>query len=321
MTKKSEKQIHLFLDSNIYLSFYDFTNDELNKLSDLHKNERINLYITNLVIDEVWRNRANKIEYSLKKLKEKKFPTYPHYCLAYTECKALRKTQKKFEELWNKLFEKIKKNYLEQNLHADKKLKNFFKKTSNIEITDEMISRAQRRKTLGNPPGKNGSLGDAINWEFLLERVPKNAEFTIITRDGDYLSPLSAFEETGNKLHPFLEKEWEEKKLIKPLIFKTITEFSKHHDSVCVDIPSEEVARKDELIEALLNSGSFKETHDIIAELSEYDDFTNEEKKRIERAAHSNPQVGWIINDEDVQIFYKDKLNITSTGELGLWRG
>ena len=55
---------YLFLDSNIWLSLYHFSSDDLEqfaKLKDLLKSKDIILMIPRQVHDEVWRNRDNKL--------------------------------------------------------------------------------------------------------------------------------------------------------------------------------------------------------------------------------------------------------------------
>ncbi len=73
--------MHVFIDSDIFLSFYHFTMDdrkELKKLVDLIKNQSITLYLPEQVINETRRNRATKINDTLENLKNyfhlKKFP-------------------------------------------------------------------------------------------------------------------------------------------------------------------------------------------------------------------------------------------------------
>jgi hypothetical protein len=61
--------------------------------------------------------------------------------------------------------------------------------------------------SVGNPPGKKGSLGDAINWEALLENVPDGEDLYLIADDRDYFSVLDE-----NKPREFLIREWKEKR-------------------------------------------------------------------------------------------------------------
>ncbi len=73
--------MHVFIDSNIFLSFYHFTKDdlkELKKLVDSIKNQSITLYLPEQVINETRRNRATKINDTFDNLKNcfhlKRFP-------------------------------------------------------------------------------------------------------------------------------------------------------------------------------------------------------------------------------------------------------
>jgi hypothetical protein len=59
---------------------------------------------------------------------------------------------------------------------------------------------------LGNPPGKNNSYGDAINWEILLEKVPARKKLYFITADNDFLSKINK-----DEFNEFLKEEWKEK--------------------------------------------------------------------------------------------------------------
>jgi hypothetical protein len=43
---------------------------------------------------------------------------------------------------------------------------------------------------LGNPPGKPGSCGDAVNWEALLQGCPNGEDLELVSEDRDYASPL-----------------------------------------------------------------------------------------------------------------------------------
>ena len=47
------------------------------------------------------------------------------------------------------------------------------------------------RARLGNPPGKNETVGDAMNWETLLITVPDGTALYLVSEDKDYRSHLS----------------------------------------------------------------------------------------------------------------------------------
>ena len=68
---------------------------------------------------------------------------------------------------------------------------------------------------------------------------------------------------------------------------------------------SEETIQKTKLINNLEDSMSFVNTHDIIEQLSEYKNWTDEQKNRLVTIALENNQVTYILKDRDVKSFYK----------------
>src|ERR1019366_701494 len=61
-------RIHLFIDTNAFLSFFAYTKDdveELKKLASLIKTKQLKLYLTEQVRDEFYRNREKKLHDSI----------------------------------------------------------------------------------------------------------------------------------------------------------------------------------------------------------------------------------------------------------------
>jgi len=70
--------------------------------------------------------------------------------------------------------------------------------------TDAQLKRAERRKLLGNPPGKKADpIGDELSWEQLLDCAAGEKEIWIITSDGDYVTEYG----DSRYLNPFLLAE------------------------------------------------------------------------------------------------------------------
>lgn len=67
---------------------------------------------------------------------------------------------------------------------------------------------------------------------------------------------------------------------------------------------NEEDEEKKRLILALRNSGSFAATHSIIAKLSKYDDWSEEDKTALMEIRETNSQVAFIQQDPDIDLFY-----------------
>lgn len=66
---------NLFIDSNVWLSLYHFTNDDLAQFGKLKEilGQDIKLYIPKQVYDEVLRNREAKLKDAFNALKSKVF--------------------------------------------------------------------------------------------------------------------------------------------------------------------------------------------------------------------------------------------------------
>lgn len=74
---------------------------------------------------------------------------------------------------------------------------------------------------------------------------------------------------------------------------------------------NEEERRKIDLLIALENSHSFANTHTIISELQEIDDWTSDEKNILFNIGINNDQVRYILHDVDITAFYKTILKRT----------
>ena len=67
--------MNLYIDTNIFLSFYHLSSDdleELNKLTVLLDQNRLTLYLPKQVVDEFRRNRDSKIADAVNKFKAEK---------------------------------------------------------------------------------------------------------------------------------------------------------------------------------------------------------------------------------------------------------
>ncbi|HXN89181.1 MAG TPA: hypothetical protein VN890_07505 [Methylocella sp.] len=104
------------------------------------------------------------------------------------------------------LIDKIKELAKERRLKADFLIEDIFKDTESIPITIDILGRAKTRVEIGNPPGKAGSMGDAVNWEAILHSEDMVFEnLNIVSIDKDFASPLDE-----NELNPFLKREYED---------------------------------------------------------------------------------------------------------------
>lgn len=311
--------MNVFIDTNVFLSFYHLTNDdleELRKLKVLLEKRKVALHLPGQTIDEYRRNRETKIADALKRLKEQKLNLqFPALCKDYGEYSTLRDLQKEFEKQHSSLVVQISRDIESNSLKADHVIQELFDKAEAIETTEKLISKAQLRMSIGNPPGKNGSLGDAINWEALLESVPDGEDLYLIADDRDYFSALDE-----NKPKEFLIREWKNKKNADVFFYRRLAPFFKEHYPE-IKLASE--LEKEMAVQQLVGSGSFVTTHSAIAKLAGFENFSQSQVSEIVDAALTNSQVNWILGDQDVFDFmnkfaaeYKDSIERESYENL-----
>ena len=198
-------------------------------------------------------------------------------------------------ELQKTILEKVEADISAKDLVADRLIEQIFEASEIIPVTDQIYEKASMRSALGNPPGKNDSIGDAVNWNLLLESVPDNDDVHVISEDGDFYSTLD-----DQKAHPFLVEEWERVKGAHLFVYRTLSGFmSEHFDGIAFSFDKD----KEALIEALFDSGSFARTHSIVAKLENYRYFSVKEVVRILDAVDANNQFSGIITDYDVSDF------------------
>jgi len=293
--------LNLYIDSNTYLSFYHFTSDDLEefrKLMVLLDKKRVILHLPIQTIHEFRRNRDSKISDALTKFQEEKVKSqFPQICKEYEEYETLRALIRQYQETKSALLEKLNADAANDKLKADEIIKQLFEKATEIEITPDIISKAKYRFDIGNPPGKDKSYGDAINWEALLATVPKDQDLYFITDDRDYCSRID-----NEEFSPFLKQEWKEQKGSDLFFFKRMSAF---FNEQFPDIKLATELEKDLLIKDLSNSVFFRDTRRILQKLSQFSEFTNAQLNDIVAAAITNNQIYWIITDEDINAYIR----------------
>jgi ribonuclease D len=198
--------MHVFIDTNILLNFFHFAKDELDALSNVfasHAHGAAKVHLTQQVCDEFRRNRENKIKDAMKRFKDVKFSAQlPSFMKGYEEYEGIRKLSAELQALVKSISEKVDADVLAKRLLADQLISDIFARADIIATSPELFNAAHMRLTIGNPPGKAGSIGDAINWTVLLQTVPDEEPLHIISEDGDFYSTLNE-----DQAHPFLAEE------------------------------------------------------------------------------------------------------------------
>lgn len=304
--------MNIFIDTNILLSFYHLTSEdleELKKLGVLLRKKSISLFLPSQVTDEFKRNRERKISDAITILEKQKLNLqFPQLCKDYEEYKNLRKQQKDYEKNHAKLVDRIKRDALDEKLNADYVIKELFHFASKIDCKEDIIRHARHRNETGCPPGKNNSIGDAINWEALLSGAPKREDMFFVTDDLDYVSAIDK-----NIFSAYLHDEWKRQMSSNLIYYKRLSSFFVDHFP---DIKLASEYEIDLLISDLARSPNYTQTHNIIKELSRFSVFNSEQINRIVEIAVNNTQVAWIVTDDDLSEFLYGVLNGADHDEL-----
>lgn len=303
--------IHLFIDSNVYLKFYHFSNDDLEELAKLIvllDNDDLELYLPEQTVNEFYRNRDTKLADALKTFRESKLNNqFPQFCKEYNEYKTLKTIIINYDKEKKTLLENVMLAIKSKKLKADDLIEMLFAKANHFETTLDIVKKAKLRYEIGNPPGKNKSYGDAINWETLIANVQNSNDLYFIADDKDYFSEIDK-----SNFNTFLSDEWESIKSSKIKLYKTLSDFFK---DVFPNIKLSTELEKDILITKLLKSNSFKNSRKILYKLFKFDTFSTEQSTKYVEAILNNSQVRWISEDVDInEILYefveKNKENI-----------
>lgn len=208
--------LHLFIDTNVYLSFYHFSSDDIESI-DILANRilagEIVVHLPQQVENEWERNREIKLNNAANEFQKITFqtqiPRHMHdLSMAKTYLEAVTEAKRARDHLIAEANAKARTS----GLKVDLLLRRLFDASTKHDDDDGIYERGKTRAERGNPPGKPGSIGDQYNWEMLLAKVP-DVDLYVITKDGDYGSPLGGKDETGIAYpHPFLKREWSNRK-------------------------------------------------------------------------------------------------------------
>lgn len=301
MASNSPAPYHVFVDTNVWLTFYAFANDDLEQLKKviaLVQNGKLKLYIPQQVVDEFYRNREGKLDESIREFaKSQVSKSIPRYMLEYPEVKKYRDALAEFQAAKDSLVTRAKAEAEKKELAADKLFSDILSVSAPIPADDKLLAKAVQRRIRGNPPGKPTSTGDQFIWEVLLHSVPDGSDLHVVSNDGDYESKLQP-----GRADQFLIDEWSAKKGALLVLHNEIRPFlnSKFPGiHLAVDL------EKQESIARLISSGSFSSTHYAVAKLMPLvDQLTWTEADQIVDAALDNSQIRWIGTDDDVQALY-----------------
>lgn len=299
--------LHVFIDTNILLRFYAYSDDtlaEVEKLSALVKAGKIKLLVTQQVVDERARNRDRELSESMKRLEQLgasvQIPRFAEHHVSAAKFSAAMKEAKAAK---TELLAAIKDEIAEEGLKADQIIQKMFDASNILERTVDVVKKASLRRELANPPGKKDSLGDQINWEIMLDSVPEKTDLHVISKDGDYKGSV-----IDGQANFFLKEEWRQRKNANLYVHAGLSEFAKAHFPE-IKVPSDAI--KSAAITNLVSSKSFAQTHSAIADLNSLvSDLSTAEALSLLTAITENSQISGIITDSDVKKFYEELHNL-----------
>jgi predicted nucleic acid-binding protein len=223
MAKKKVTKLdaYIFIDTNILLDFYRIrrTDISLKYLEEIEKHKDL-MISTSQVEMEYKKNRQSAILESIGEVKKINNVnlTVPAIISDAKAVKMIKKSKKDIDDQQKKLKERIEKILKNPSLNDPvyKMLQKIFKHKSPINLNRENKERftirrlALKRFMLGYPPRKSSdnSIGDAINWEWIIRCAEKSKKHIIIvTRDTDF----GAIHENESYLNDWLKQEFRQR--------------------------------------------------------------------------------------------------------------
>ncbi|MEN2402120.1 PIN domain-containing protein [Flavobacterium sp. MC2016-06] len=194
----------ILIDTNIFLDFYRSNSASIHIFSTLIEN--IDKFIlTDQIIQEFERSREGVIKSVQERFQiESKLDNFSSsYLQNLPEFKKLVDIQRQYsaqQKIVSSSISEILKN------SAKDPIANYFKEFVNESLkrdkvyftTDEIISKAVKRKNIGNPPTSSKfSLGDEINWEIILANI--HEDIILVGRDNTYINNLTFLQKDFHK--------------------------------------------------------------------------------------------------------------------------
>ncbi|WP_419421547.1 PIN domain-containing protein (plasmid) [Legionella sp. D16C41] len=227
-------KLYLFMDANIYLSFYSYSKDNLNTLTNIYeklRKDHFEIIVNELLQDEFNRRRESRFKETLDYKYDITININAPILLSdnledFENLKKLEKrlstAAKEYNIKYKEILQKVRDRYRDEKLFPDTIIKRIFNKAKKIDITPEVLKNAQYRTALHNPPGKPNKLGDRLHWELLLHGINKGDKLIIISNDSDFFSLIS-----NDCINPFLSKEWKKLKDSPIEAFRCLNDFLK----------------------------------------------------------------------------------------------
>lgn len=291
--------MQVFIDTNVLLNFYSLSNDELielRKIIALIDNRTIRLIMPEQVVDEFKRNRDSKIGEAVKKLQDNiRTMQFPVMCRDYSAYQEARSLHDKLNKCIKSLKVSLLRDSISSELKADHLIEDLLARSTHCKRSSEIVEFAESRVKIGNPPGKGGSLGDAINWEILLFNAEVGVDLCLIADDKDYFSTLDS-----EQPNSFLNEEWHAKVRSGCYFYRSISNF------LCVHFPDIKIASEievDAVVSKLLSSSSKEVAREAIQVLGTMEAISSSNVNYILDAFLDYKHVKELLSERDIAIF------------------
>lgn len=200
--------MNLFIDTNIYLSYFETSKETIKSLDELEKllaKKKVRILLPEQVRNEFSIRKNTKVREMRKILKEKEREisfSLPPIARGWKESEKLVENIRSIKKSFKSFYKKYEKTVIGEDSQVDKKIEKIFKKAINVPNSEKIFKKAFYRVLSGRPPGKNKEYKDAIIWEAILGKKPKG-KLIIISNDDDWYA-----DEASNAINNFLIKEW-----------------------------------------------------------------------------------------------------------------
>ncbi|HTJ53778.1 MAG TPA: PIN domain-containing protein, partial [Nitrosospira sp.] len=180
---------HIYIDTNVFLDFYQSATDRLKVFKDLHaRAERI--LVTEQTVAEFRRNRVAllvDLAANIKKTSNVQIFTTA-VVRELPEFQEWKKSRDSAREIAERMAEELMRWTLDSStdlVHSE--FEELIKSCQYIRTSEGAITRAHRRKLIGQPPTSpdKHTIGDELIWESLLEGA--KGDLVVVSRDKTFL--------------------------------------------------------------------------------------------------------------------------------------
>lgn len=196
---------HIYIDTNVFLDFYQSATDRLKVFKDLHARAEA-ILVTEQTVAEFRRNRVARLVDLATNIKKtsnvqvfttavvRELPEFEEWTKARDSAREIAQRMAKELMSWT-----VNGNI--DLVHSE--FEKLIKSCQYIRTSEDAITRAHRRKLLGQPPTSpdKHTIGDELIWESLIESA--EGDLIVVSRDKTFLENQTLlkqeFDKPGNR--------------------------------------------------------------------------------------------------------------------------